>query len=58
MKCQTKAFITKLSCKICTVETLCSLEQKLFTDVSGQSAGPIFKGQNIQKTKQSMNEVN
>jgi len=51
MKCQTKAFITNLFCKICTV-----LRHYAFTDVLRQPTGPTFKGQNIQKTK-SMNEV-
>ena len=43
---------------LCSSEVLCSAERKLLTDVSGQPTGPVFKGQNIQKTIHNMTEVN
>jgi len=32
---------------------LCSIDWKFFTEVSGQSIGPIFKGQVVQETSES-----
>jgi hypothetical protein len=59
MQSQTKACRAESSCEICAIMRYsAALISKFPTDVSGEPISSVFTSQEIQKTEQSMAEVN